>query len=536
MPAISLTRAILNSTTTTNHTAPVLHVVCAFPVSGQYGPGSRVLYYVLIAACVFARKAEWLRNACLAAALLFPAVAALHGIVLAAVHVDGAVDMDIFGAFQLCSIGILAAPVTVKLSKTYFETPGRNTIFLWTGLILAGLLSLAVEFFRVTTTPCPFDNQGNPISPRAGDFNYTNTCGLVCSTDEGPFSPLRGGSANNIYVIPAPDADKLTFDTVVLLAAACCIPAILSLVSMWMKILEINWKSRFGNNEDEPIDQTISGTNNATVGKMNEVNSLLRTFLSAVEVPVFGAAVLAIVIMGERNFFSSQVRYQTEPIESIGQWAPIVGTGLAVFGSLYILISVDLDALNEEKPSVAKHHCDCPVHGDGAISIHSSRPEATHIERSPSTSSREAPHEIERTLTRPDQAKHRRAIARVLTTVGNYVGNAAQARFDDSEFKKGKAVDFPEIPGEHYRNLKLPQIREIYNGNVTPALRPSRAPSFAGSITSIPDLERSFRAGEGLNIVHAVAPSASLSPPPASPTGGEMLERSRPRGNTLETP
>jgi hypothetical protein len=38
---------------------------------------------------VFARKSEWLRNAALAAALLFPAVAALHGIVLAAVHVEG---------------------------------------------------------------------------------------------------------------------------------------------------------------------------------------------------------------------------------------------------------------------------------------------------------------------------------------------------------------------------------------------------------------------------------------------------------------
>jgi hypothetical protein len=46
-------------------------------------------YYCLIAACIFARKADWLRNACLAGALLFPAVAALHGIVLAAVHVNG---------------------------------------------------------------------------------------------------------------------------------------------------------------------------------------------------------------------------------------------------------------------------------------------------------------------------------------------------------------------------------------------------------------------------------------------------------------
>jgi hypothetical protein len=113
-------------------------------------------YYVLVATCVFARKEEWLRGACLAAALLFPAVAAIHGIVLAAVHVNGenimppvslsqlipyfldAVDMDIYGSFQLCAIGILAAPVTVTLSRTYFNSPGRNTIFLWTGLILAG--------------------------------------------------------------------------------------------------------------------------------------------------------------------------------------------------------------------------------------------------------------------------------------------------------------------------------------------------------------------------------------------------------------
>lgn len=102
-----------------------------------------------------------LRNACLAAALLFPAVAALHGIVLAAVHVDGestmseyvstlsitvadsfhasdAVDMDVYGAFQLCAIGILAAPVTARLSTTYFNDPGRDTIFVWTGLILGG--------------------------------------------------------------------------------------------------------------------------------------------------------------------------------------------------------------------------------------------------------------------------------------------------------------------------------------------------------------------------------------------------------------
>ena len=89
---------------------------------------------------------------------------------------------------------------------------------------------------------------------------------------------------------------------------------------MWNKILEINWKSRFGaRNEDERVDEPIAGTNGATVQKMKGVNNVIRLFLSAVEVPVFGAAVLFILIIGEMNFWSSQVHYQTEPMASIGK-------------------------------------------------------------------------------------------------------------------------------------------------------------------------------------------------------------------------
>lgn len=56
--------------------------------------------------------------------------------------------MDIYGALQFCSIGILAAPVTVKLSSTFFYDPGRNIIFLWTGLILSGKIRLPQ--YRIT--------------------------------------------------------------------------------------------------------------------------------------------------------------------------------------------------------------------------------------------------------------------------------------------------------------------------------------------------------------------------------------------------
>jgi hypothetical protein len=291
---------------------------------------------------------------------VFPAVASIHGLVLASTHVNGpsfhifqadqeatserpnttnlgAVDMDIFGAFQFCSIAILAAPLTVRLSRTYFYDPGRNIIFLWTVLILSGLIALCVEFYRATAVDCKdaVDDGGRPISNKASEFPYgKTTCGLPCSEKEGPFSPLRGGAANEIYVVPVPK--KLTFNAAMLLAAGFCIPvstsfwvvieatfrwlilprlqAILSLIFTWDKILEINWKRR---RPEENLNEAVEGAN-VTVGELKGINSVVRMFLSVIEVPVFGGAVIAILCIGEANFFSRQVLYQTEPMASIG--------------------------------------------------------------------------------------------------------------------------------------------------------------------------------------------------------------------------
>ncbi|KAI1379039.1 hypothetical protein F4677DRAFT_442764 [Hypoxylon crocopeplum] len=600
----------------------VMQVVCAWPVSGQYGTGSRILYYALVAACVFARKAEWLRNACLAAALVFPAVAALHGIVLAAIHVDTAVDMDVYGAFQFCSIGILAAPLTVRISRTYFYDPARNLIFLWTGIVLAGLLSLTVEFFRINTSPCSRDASGQPISPTDFEhFPYGNEgCNLTCSITAGPFSPLRQKSTDEIYVIPAPNV--LTFSAATLLAAACCIPAILSLASMWNKILEINWKQTFGL---EDGDELIEGTNGATVERMSRVNTVVRLFLSTVEVPVFSAAVLAILVFGEKNFCSPQVTYQTEPIQSIvpelsyihlvsaqrvvppsqlePNWAPIVGTGLAALGSLYVLLAVDLEDAKEEVIEKAPtHHCNCSHHGssngqhigsddggslhDGAHSEHTSgsppaglgisngiftgpshsiaTPDTVHLRPSSENSGRGASPDMASTAHRPTMTDvgNRRKVAKLLTTAGNFFA-AAQDRFDYSEFKHGKALDFPEVPAEEMRNPVLPKIREAYNHpredeSSTPRLghRPSRSGSFTGSVASRYSAEGSPTITRAISHPHSRSQSPSplvlgvrqastlpagrasfdLHHPASSTSAGPDRGRQRERRDTLEVP
>lgn len=148
-------------------------------------------------------------------------------------------------------------------------------------------------------------------------------CGLACDIGPGnPYSPMRdwNGSTNNIYVIPEPDV--LTFGTATLLSAACCIPALLSLASMWNRIAEFNWTKRFGRKPLPESDETaaIEGTNGATLSKMRKVNEEVKKNLKmAVEIPVFGAAVLAILGMGEKNLFSTPLTYQTEPMASIGE-------------------------------------------------------------------------------------------------------------------------------------------------------------------------------------------------------------------------
>lgn len=82
----------------------------------------------------------------------------------------------------------------------------------------------------------------------------------------------------------------------------------------------------------------------------------------------------------------------------------------------------------------------------------------------------------------------RRKVAKVLTTIGKQLSSVRPDLFDDSDFKRGKARDYPLIPGEERRNIDLPQITEQYNqprdehGNVHPV--PSRSRSRARSVNS----------------------------------------------------
>ena len=80
------------------------------------------------------------------------------------------------------------------------------------------------------------------------------------------------------------------------------------MLSMWLKVLEEKWDARFGQRDEVE-----------TIGKMKPAGPALRLFREYLEIPVFGSAVITILVLGESNLYSRQVRHQTEPMGNIGE-------------------------------------------------------------------------------------------------------------------------------------------------------------------------------------------------------------------------
>jgi hypothetical protein len=116
-------------------------------------------------------------------------------------------------------------------------------------------------------------------------------------------------------VIPAPD--KLTFDISNISAAACCIPATLLLVFIGGNTLKLDWRRRCSHvNDTQEMGKVVEGSNSALVEEMKRVKIVIGMCFNAIEIPVSCAAVIIIALCGERNFFTPQVKYRTEPIIS----------------------------------------------------------------------------------------------------------------------------------------------------------------------------------------------------------------------------
>lgn len=97
-----------------------------------------------------------------------------------------------------------------------------------------------------------------------------------------------------------------------LFSAGCCIPPVLYLVYMWIKILKHNCTQAFAARKED-VEQASRTPEN-----------LVRDILDNQEFLLFGTLVVCILILGEWNFFSVQLKWQGEPMTAVGKQFPFI--------------------------------------------------------------------------------------------------------------------------------------------------------------------------------------------------------------------
>lgn len=279
----------------------------------------------------------------------------------------------------------------------------------------------------------------------------------------------------------------------------------------------------------------------------------------------------------------------TEFVLLEGQWAPIVGTGLAALGSLYVLLAADLDAVkNKSNLNVSTHHCHCSIQEtclglSTALSPSVTTASASDMPCSFSCCNNGISSDVLPTTNQPAPAQGPQnerdetgrmgdrlkvAIKKALAVIPD-LGTIAHALYDDSRFKLGKVSGYPEVPGEKHKNAALDATRKQYkncrdaNGNVTSMVReqPSRPSSFTSSVASGLGVEGSPRTTGAASFQssqlshspsHILMPATPRKPPacalpvertsfepqnlPSCSSIGSTRGRQRQRSDTLEVP
>ncbi|EIN06425.1 hypothetical protein PUNSTDRAFT_45936 [Punctularia strigosozonata HHB-11173 SS5] len=326
----------------------IAHAVCTFPLSGQYGPGSRILYYALILVCIFAQKSEWLRSASVAAALLLPAIASFHAIVLAAFSHRGFVDLDAFGALQFIALGVLVAPTSFILVPSRGMTPGAA----------------------------------------------------------------------------------------ILVSLACCIPTFISLATMWNKILSENAVLLGIRKAPEPTPNPLVRGQQRTEQR---ISGYLRFGLELMERAVFAVFFIIIVILGELNFWSPQMRSGVEPMAAVGQWSPIVGAVLTALGSACTELLGKQPVpppleMGQPIPAIVVQNSDGIPHNLSSQSLSASG-------RDPGG---------------------RRRLAGHIKRLAIWFGTPTERHYGEDGFGDLESRRYPLVPGEELRNPNLGAQREWY--------------------------------------------------------------------------
>lgn len=170
-----------NITSNTSISRDQERINCVYPLSGQYGFLSRLLYYLSLVLAILGRYKEWLVLGALASALAYGGSAAIH-IMALATSKKPVYDLDILGCYAILSTGVMAYSALVHWSTTVRHSRARIILVLWGALVGTGIIFGRSELMDIqpATEPACRSSTGELLSTPYQLFDPQFNCTYQC--------------------------------------------------------------------------------------------------------------------------------------------------------------------------------------------------------------------------------------------------------------------------------------------------------------------------------------------------------------------
>ncbi|KAH0565924.1 hypothetical protein GP486_000677 [Trichoglossum hirsutum] len=172
-----------------------LQVICAYPVSSQYGRMVRYLIYPLLTLSLLFSVAGWVAGGALNTAMTYIAITGIHLAAMAVNREAGVLDLDVLTAYHVCMVALILSPPLIMWTKSLRRPSGKGVFAIWVVLLWIGVILFTVSAKHLPkSVPCLDSKRENVTS--TGDLQ---SCMLACSN----FSlPLRQFQDTRVVVAP----------------------------------------------------------------------------------------------------------------------------------------------------------------------------------------------------------------------------------------------------------------------------------------------------------------------------------------------
>jgi hypothetical protein len=176
-----------------NNTA--IQIICAYPLSGQYGRMVRYLIYPLLTLSLLFSIAGWVAGGALNTAMTYIGITGIHLAAMAVNREAGVLDLDILTAYHVCMVALILSPPLIMWTKSLRRPSGKGVFAIWVLLLWIGVILFSTAAKHLPKpVPC-LDDKG-AIVTSAGELQR---CTLSCER----FSlPLRRLQHAEVVVAP----------------------------------------------------------------------------------------------------------------------------------------------------------------------------------------------------------------------------------------------------------------------------------------------------------------------------------------------